>query len=322
MSDDLRLLLVDYKEKLATMSEKQKAESEQCIWMAWEETPNMPKFESRRDWAVATFGGSAAEYETRSMMLLAGPWTEPLWRMVDEGVSRGSVRNLFRQARKMVADEQVPHETALQRVIEAYNKMGYVAKTADGKVYRRMSPTEKQRSRPPPAMEDVPIEMDMDSTQNRRSKLFLSRLTSLTDEFLRKSVPGLNGIDELQTKIYRDEFVSYMREAVDDLRRRVYALRSSAKKERTRLSRVSRDSLRLASEVLGISVVWSQDVDLKKAKKIMLTRAAQLHPDQKGPQTEQQKAEYRAVIEAYKTLERYMEGRKSHEDGERSHEGK
>ncbi|MGH9919815.1 MAG: hypothetical protein ACRD6W_13245, partial [Nitrososphaerales archaeon] len=89
-----------------------------------------------------------------------------------------------------------------------------------------------------------------------------------------------------------------------------------------RLSRVSRDNLREAAEVLGVSVVWGRDVDLKKAKKIMLTRAAQLHPDQKGPQTDQQKAEYRAVIEAYKTIERYMEGRKSHEDGERSHEGK
>jgi hypothetical protein len=52
----------------------------------------------------------------------------------------------------------------------------------------------------------------------------------------------------------------------------------------------------------------------------MLKRCAQLHPD-KGAVSEEQKAEYTAVVEAYKTCERYMEGRKSHEDGDRSHEG-
>jgi hypothetical protein len=321
MSDvELKELLAQYKGSSAQMSEKAKAIAENNIWNVWQNTAGMPKYKDRRHWAAATFGGAPAEYEIRSQLLQAGPWVEPLWAMIDDGISRSSVRNLFRQARTSAIKKKLPPAEALSLAIDEYNKTGHQAHTPDGRVYRRMSPLEKQRSQPPPSMSDVPTEMDMDSSQNRRSKQFLSRLTALADEFLRTSVPGLSGIDEMGAKIAKEEFVSFVREAAEDLRRRVYVLRSQMKRDRTAASRVSREELRYASEILGIPIVWGRDLDLRKAKKIMLQRCAQLHPD-KGATTEQQKAEYSAVVEAYKTCERYMEGRKSHEDGDRSHEG-
>jgi hypothetical protein len=321
MSDaELKELLAQYRANGKSMSEKAKAIAESSIWNVWQNTAGMPKYKDRRHWASATFGGAPAEYEIRSQLLQAGPWVDSLWALIDEGISRSSVRQLFRQARTVAAGEKISLAEAVQNVIDEYKKKGHEAHTPDGKVYRRMSPLEKQRSQPPP--EDVPIEMDMDSTQNRRSKQFLLRLSALSDEFLRTSVPGLSGIDDMSMKLAKDEFISFVREAAEDLRRRVYIMRAQSKKDRTRESRVSRDKLRQASEVLGMSVVWGRDLDLRKAKKIMITRCAQLHPDRTGGMNEQQKAEYTAVVEAYKTLERYMEGRKSHEDGERSHEGK
>jgi len=316
---DLRDKIAQYKATSSTMSEKEKAEAENRIWEVWVGLSGMPKFKSRRNWAAATFGGPCAQYEIRSQLLLAGSWTDPLWQMIEDGVTRGAVRNVFRQARVKVA-KQIPHAEAVSQAIADYNKRGYTARTADGKLYRRMSPLEKQRSQPPPA--DISFEMDMDGTQNQRSKQFLSKLVALADEFLRTSVPGLSGIDDKSMKLARDEFVSFVQEAAKDLRRQVYTMRSQTKKDRERSSRVSRDVFRKAAEVLGISVVWNQDVDMRKAKKIMLTRCAQLHPDKHGGHmSDEQKAEYTAVVNAYKTLERYMEGRKSHEDGERSHEG-
>jgi Cdc6-like AAA superfamily ATPase len=101
----------------------------------------------------------------------------------------------------------------------------------------------------------------------------------------------------------------------------MHIMRGASKKERERSARVTREKLREATEVLGISIVWDRDVDLRKAKKIMLQRCAQLHPDKTGSMSDAQKTEYTAVVDAYKTLERYMEGRKSHAFGERSHEG-
>jgi hypothetical protein len=252
MSDaELKELLAQYKGSSAQMSEKAKAIAENNIWNVWQNTAGVPKYKDHRHWAAATFGGAPAEYEIRSQLLQAGSWVEPLWAMIDEGISRSSVRNLFRQARASSIKKKLPPAEALSEVIDEYNKTGHQAHTPDGRVFRRMSPLEKQRSQPPPSMSDIPTEMDMDSSQNRRSKQFLSRLTALADEFLRTSVPGLSGIDEMGAKIAKEEFVSFVREAAEDLRRRVYVLRSQMKRDRDRASRVSREELRYASEILG-----------------------------------------------------------------------
>ena len=213
----------------------------------------------------------------------------------------------------------MPHSEALSKSIDEYNDVGYIARTAGGRVYRRRTPEERFRSSQPSSIE---IDMDMDGTQNTRSKQFMTRVMSLSDEFLRTSVPDLSEIDSMTMKLAKDDFVSFVRESVEDLRRKILTMRQQSKKDRGRASRVSRDGLREASEVLGISVVYGVDVDLHRAKKIMIRRCAQLHPDKNGPVTEQQKNEYTAVVNAFKTLETYMEGRKLNENGERSHAGK
>ena len=313
MNEDLKKLIDQYKEEFSSMSEKRKAEEERDLYLL----ANPDQRGGKREWMVKHLGGHAQHYEQRSMLIMAGPWVNPLWKMFDEGVTRNSIIQLFRQARDLIANKHMTSEGALTQVINTYNSTGYEARTPEGRRYRKMTPMEKQRSQPPPA--NISIEMDMDTTQNRRSKQFLLRLVALTDEFVRTSLVGLSHIDSLEMKITTDEFTSYVREACDDFRRRVYNMRSSAKKERVRQARVNRDELREAAEVLGISVVWDQDVDLRKAKKIMFRRAAQLHPDKTGPVSNEQKTEFTAVQEAYKTLERYMEGRKSNEVGERSH---
>src|SRR5512135_182690 len=319
---ELKELLDQYRANHQVMSEKAKAIAEKDIWSVWQNTASMPKYERRRDWVAATFGTSGREFGIRSQLLQAGAWVDPLWALIDDGMSRNSVLKMFQSARTRALKERISPSEALQKVIDEYNKTGHESRTAEGQIFRRMPPLERQRSQPPPAIEDVPVEMDMDSTQNRRSKQFMLRLTALTDEFLRTSVPGLSGIDEMSMKLARDEFISFIREAGEDLRRRVYVMRAQSKKDLVRASRVSRDELRQAAEVLGLSVVWGRDLELRKAKKIMIQRCAHLHPDKTGSMTEQQKDEYTAVVQAYKTCERYMEGRKSHEDGERSHEGK
>jgi len=313
MNDELRDLIAQYKKSFPTMTEKQRAEEERDLYLL----ANPDQRGGKREWMVANLGGATQHFEQRAMLIMAGPWVNPLWKMFDEGTSRNTIILLFRKARDLVSHKHMQGDEAIQKVLEEYNSQGHEAHTPEGRRYRRMSPVEKQRSRPPP-MTDVPIEMDMDATQNRRSKQFMLRLMALTDEFVRTSLVGISHIDELEMKIAKGEFTSYIREACDDFRRRVYNMRSSSKKERERLSRVTRDELRQAAEVLGIPIVWDKDVDLRKAKKIMLRRCAQLHPD-RGPVSDEQKAEFTAVREAYGTLERYMEGRKSNEVGERSH---
>ena len=308
-------MIARYKASFDSWTEKQKAEAERDLWNTFK-SENPSYLGGKREWLKSTLGGPSLNYEQRSQLIMAGPWVGQLWAMIDSGTTQNSVIKLFRQARDRVAKTQIPGEEAVRQVIEEYNSRGHEAKTPSGKVYRRVTPLERQRTNPP---SDIPIEMDMDASQNRRSKQFMSRLIALADEYIRTSLTNTSHIDEMMLKIAKDEFASFVREACDDLRRRVYVLRSSSKKDLQRLTRTTREQLREASEVLGISVVWGGEIDLRKAKKIMLRRCAQLHPDKTGSMTDEQRAEYTAVINAYKTIERYMEGRKSNAVGDRSH---
>jgi hypothetical protein len=316
MNDQVRLLIAHYKASFSVWSEKQKAEAERDLWMVFK-AANPEYRGGKREWLKTTLEGPSLNYEHRSQLIMAGPWVNQLWTLLDEHMTYSTVITLFRLARDRMSKTQIPGEEAVRQVVEEYNSQGHIAKTPDGRVYRKMTPLERQRTQPPPSM--ILIGMDMDAPQNKRSKQFMSRLVALADEYVRTSLTNTSHIDEMMLKIAKDEFTSFVREACDDLRRRVYNLRSSSKKDLERLTRVTRSQIQEASEVLGISIVWGGEVDLRKAKKIMLRRCAQLHPDKTGSMTEEQKTEYTAVVNAYKTIERYMEGRKSNAAGERSH---
>jgi hypothetical protein len=317
MNDDIKKLVAQYKESFSSMTEKKRAEEERDLYLL--ANPNGRDGKGgKREWLAAYVGGATQHFEQRAMLLTAGPWVNPLWEMFDKDTSRSTIIQLFRNARNTMVRKQIPGEEALKITLDEYNNRGHEARTSSGKTYRRMSPLEKQRSSPPSPMKDMSIEMDMDASQNRRSKQFFSQMTALSDEFVRTSLVRVSGIDELTIKIAKDEFTSFIQEACNDFRRRVYVMRSASKKDHVRAARITREKLREAAEVLGISIVWDQDIDLRKAKKIMFRRCAQLHPDHSNT-SDEQKAEYRAVVEAYNIIERYMEGRKTNEVGERSH---
>jgi len=298
-----------------SMNEKAKAEMETKIWDSWRKA-GLKKYLNKRDWARDVFNGPSFEYTFRAQLLQAGPWADPLWKLIDEGMSRHSAIRIFRIAKDRVAKEQIQNHEALQQEIDSYNSTGHSAKSQSGKIYRRRTPEEKYRSSVPSSV-DVEIDMDIDGSHGTRSKQFMTRIVALADEFLRTSLPGLTGIEDIVIKRSKEEFISFIRESVEDLRRKVSSARQQSKKDA--VVRVSRDALREASEVLGVSIVYGVGADLRKAKKIMIRRCAQLHPDKNGPMSDSQKNEYTAVVNAYKTLENYnYMGVTKNEDGVRN----
>lgn len=315
-------MIAQYVEQRPSMKEKQKAEAERRLWEA--HCASLPEGERpgyRRDWFQEVLDGPAAGYEQRQMMLNAGPWVDPLWAMLDSGSAHYAVVRLFRKAKELAAKDQVPHEQAVRRVIDEYGASGHLSYSADGKVFRRLSPTEKARSVPPASISELEVDPSFDgsSSQNSRSKKFLLQLALLTDGYLKSSFGELEESDALLLKLASDEFIGFVREAAEDLKRRVNSVRSSVKTAGRR-QRVSREQFRQACEVLNLPYSYGQKVDLRFCKKTMLKRAGPLHPDRnRGSHSAQ--VEYQAVIESYDVLEKYSEGQK-HENGERSHEGR
>ncbi len=309
MNAELERLIGQYKDTESSMTERQKAEFEHKLWKdIVKGLPDERKgMHSQRDWCMARLG-KGNFYEERSALLLAGAWAGPLFNMLQMMVETDRSDKAVKRAYSIIKNHR---QRAVKKVKESGFKISYE------EALRQILEAPKST----PAVDDAAFSMDIDDPQGRRTKQFIKRVSALTDEFIRTSVRGISNVEEMTVRVAKEDLMSFVREACDDFRRRVYVLRTASKKERERLIRVTRDDLREAAEVLGISIVWNKDVDLRFAKKVMLGRCAQLHPDKAGPMSDRQKAEYTAVIDSYKILERYMEGRKSHEDGERSHEG-
>jgi uncharacterized protein (DUF849 family) len=110
-----------------------------------------------------------------------------------------------------------------------------------------------------------------------------------------------------------EDFIVIVQEAGEDLRRHVYDVKSQSK-QASKPRKIGMERVRQACEVLGLSMTPGQSIDLKVAKKAMLRRASQLHPDRNN-NSKQTQLEYQAVVEAYKTLELFMEGMKPNENG-------
>ena len=303
---DIDTMISKYTEVCKTMSALERAKYEVSLFEKWQEN-GLTKYRSRKIWAQEVLKITGVDFEIRHQLFTAGSWVDPLWKMMDDGISKYPIRSIFRQAKDKISKDRLSHEEALKQAISEYNAVGSMAQNSDGVKYRRKSPGEKFLSDPPPS--DQMPKMDMDGSQGTRSKQFMLQIIAITNEFLRTSV--LDTSDDISVKIAKEEFISLIRESVEDLRRKILSIRSQSKKDKNQLSRISRSALSRASEVLGLPVIYGMDIDLRKAKKIQLRRCAQLHPDKNGQPMDQKRLdEYMAVIDAFKVFEGYMENRK------------
>lgn len=312
-------LLAKYKESRHSMTAKQLTEAERELWKAYcFELPGA-KTGNRRDFFRKYFEDHYYSYENRQVLLEAGSAIDKLWDLFDQKMTHFTVIRLYRHAKKLSLSNGIPLNEAVASVLEKFSN-GMLLPSPDGKLYRRGNPTKKTISNDQPRPSLVNSEVDSGSAQNTRSKKFLLELTVLTDEYLKSSFGDL-GIDETAAvSISRNEFVSFIREAVEDLKRRVSAIRVTVRKE-SRKQKISREQFRMSCEVLNLPYSYGQKIDLRFCKKLMLKRASPLHPDRNNGSHAAQ-SEYQAVIEAYTTLEKYAEGLNVNETGERNHEGR
>jgi len=313
--NDLTKMISSYKGNSKSMTERQKAELESQLWASYTASSGKSSNGSSREWLVTVLGGKSRDYELRFTLWNAGEWVQPLWDLLENGMPRTTAVRLMREARSNASLNRVSLAVSLQAVLAAYNESGYEARTPEGKTYRRTSPG--QKSQQETESESNPI-FDSDQFQITRSKKFRDKLVALTSEYVRTSLTDYPNIDVIEARRAVDDFTSFVREACEDLRRKISVMRSEGRKDSKR-QKVTRDQLRHACEVLGISVIYGHVPDLRVAKRAMLKRARELHPDRHGG-SEKTRAEYQAVIESYGVIETYEKGLTVHANGDRSNE--
>jgi hypothetical protein len=332
MTSRLQGLITQYKQTANSTNWKRKAELEKEIRNAIFDEDPQPR--GPFGIVLARFlGGSRQDYDHRSTLLNSGPWVNSFWNMLDKGVAQYTVIRLYRESKALAEKENMEFVDAAEYVIDDYEKSGYSASTPDGRKFRKAAPYSKsQRSSAPPVSTPLPAAMpvngageepsflSMDSQQSR-SKTLLVRLNVLVEDFVRASMVEYKDVDFHEQQKAVDDFRHFVHEACEDLRRNVNRLRATAVKS-AKAKKVSRDEFRKACEVLGLGqgFTFGKEINLTAAKRAMLKRAAQLHPDHNGGETNKVQ-EYQTVIESLAVLETYVKGLNSHATGERTHEG-
>ncbi len=294
-------LVAVYKASLDSLSEQKKAELEKELWDVYKSSiPAGQAAGHRRAWFKSVFDDSPTRYEHRQHMLSSGSWVQPFWDLYESGVPHWTIFRLYQTARTLAVEKSVIPAVAAKRVLEAH---------FSGKVVDLPPDSRPEESAPE---ELVPLaDPFVQDSQISRTKAFIARLASMTDEYVKASLVGLSA-DQASVRKAVSDFSSYVSEASEDFRRKLSSLRSSATRDAQ--PRVSRSQFRSACEVLGVSFQFGGPVDLKACKRMMLNRARDLHPDKNGG-SHSARAEYQAVIESYGLLESYAEGMKN-ENGE------
>jgi hypothetical protein len=279
-------LMQQYSQTKLTLSEKQKAELEREIWFQYSTAKGrgFSKETPRRSWFQSHFGGTKKEYQDRSVLMNAGPWVEPIWQRIESGLPVSTALNLIKISKNKAASSGSSNEDALKKALEEYDSIKYTCRNAAGKEFKRNAPY-KENCDKPGSIGD--------------SSEFFRQIRTLTEEFLNVR---LVGIDPYLAEQAKTEFVEWIKQGYEDLRKRIMRHRRDAKQEV--MAKIGRTRFVQSCEVLGIRATFGKPIDLNKAKKAKFNRVKNLHPD-KNDGSHALQEEYQAVIKAYNLLEDY-----------------
>jgi hypothetical protein len=318
-------LIAVYKASLDSVTEFEKAQLEKELWDVYCSSCVNGKLPGpRRDWFKSVMDEPQGRYEHRSLMLASGPWVLPFWKMYEAKIPHWTVFRLYHSAKQRAVELETSYEEASEHVIRAHPSKPVAA-------FSKLVPSSRtfpsgtdllRAAGPPPAEEGPSFEpgpaarFDPSDSQSAKTRAFVSALNSLVDGYVAASLHGLPGDEDYLNKSVSD-FLMFVEEASEDLRRRVGAYRVRSKNVVIAPVRVTRSQFRTACEVLGVTCSYGSPVDLKACKRMMMKRAARLHPDRNGG-SHAAVSEYKAVIDSYDVLEKYAEGIRQ-EDGDSTH---
>ncbi len=299
-----------YRETQDTLSEWEKAELENQIWEARfdREGPGLSRISERREWFRNKFGGNCNIYEKRSALFRSREWTQPIWDKINGGMPLTTAYPLYKRAKELSKVSGDSEQKSLEIILKNPRAGLPPIPPPSGVQVITAPPVIAPKEEPIPVIHHKkekinPKEEPSETPQISNSKEYFRRMKDLTDSFVKSS---LVDIEPYLADQLSQEFTGWVREAYDDLRRKVSKHRQEASRTDNPRKRVSRAVFKRACEVLAFQAVFGKSLDLRAAKRRMITRARDLHPDRRDGSTETV-AEYRAVVEAYQVLEQYTD---------------
>lgn len=292
-----RELIDKYKPSWDSITEREKATREKEIWDA---TDHLTRRQYDRREYIATFmGGTQAKVQIREALINAGSAGDILWQKIEqEGMLPATAHRLLREAKARVVPKKETLIEGLGVILAEYDALP-VAKTGDGRAFRRRNPSHIKR----------PVTVVGKSKKKGTPKEDDSKtLFSQMREIIAGYVAGrLEGIDPIMGERLWQTFSKDLNTLLGDFSRKVYRV---ARQERTEVAlkvEVGRREVLDACATLRMNAPKiGRPVDLAMAKRQKRSLARLLHPDSNSGD-HSLADQYDEVVKAFDVLEQYNE---------------
>lgn len=288
MTPEIEALVLDYKAREASLSEREKAEMEASIW-----TLVPTKGISRREFFKDLFGGKTTEYDNRQGLQRVGSLADPLWKRIDsKDMPVFTAVDLLARAKKEAKKIGRPLQAVIAFRVAEYDQFPYVKHLASG--FRLRIPGSKERWKPETEEIKPPIEDDRAFWKMVRERIL---------PFIQNKLKGADPIVAEQLfKNFEVELKGAMYRLQTKISKATHANRNEVKHGSLF---IDRNAVREACFLLAIDPpAFGKHVDLDKAVRKKRQLAQLYHPDKHGGD-ESLRPKYEQVMKAYDTLEEY-----------------
>jgi uncharacterized protein YeeX (DUF496 family) len=289
-SSDFKTLMRQHR---ATHSLHRKAKLEEQMWECLTLEERRP-FRGRPKYFAHALGGSERQYGER-MYLLRAEHNEELWRRVEqEAMGLTTATRLHREARANAERHKIPLPDAIFLVLKEYDRLP-LRKTPSGRAVRQRNPTQLSRTK----QKQIKRDRRKASRLRQNGDAFWVELRDTIREYVTAQLPDgeMVEIEPVWKALETD-----LKVIIDDFQARLYRLR---KEQREDAQPIKRRRLRVACQTLHLDPPRKgKPLDMKAVKRQKRVLARAYHPDAHGGD-ESMRAQYDAVLEAYRTIEQW-----------------
>ncbi len=293
----------DYRQRSGSLSHRELAILERDIWHIRLSIVGGTRPNNIRDYFHEMFGDGTGNYESRSIIINAGPLADPVWDAIAVGrISIYTASKLVMRARQL-GETQEQRESAVLELLKTAPQKSKYPRTR----HQAPEPPTKANKIAPAATKSKPRTKRQEPAAPPPSDRvkqaiaeYTKRVETLTMELLFRLGSTLDAHESAD--IYQD-FIETLKLQLTELQQ---SIRRGTRRTMASTDRVGRVRFMQACEVLGIMGLWGKPIDLNAAKSRKWERARALHPDHNNS-SRQHEAELQAVMDAYDILEQYSQ---------------
>lgn len=293
-------LIEKYKGVVEQMPERERAQVEREIWDATPRSVRRTCY--RREFLSKHLGGTQQRVQIREALFNAGDAATPLWKRIDDlSMTPSTALRLIREAVERYKTKGETLAQAIEALLEEHDSLP-IARTADGRVFRRRNPSQIRATTAPPPKKKK-------KGKDESEKDILNGIRALVSKYLERK---LENVDPITVEILLRGFTSEMNGLLYEFKNKIRTVQIRSQEEAAVTREISRREMTKACAILQVKPPKKDAMpDLARAKKNKRQFARNMHPDMRDG-SDVMAERFDEIIKAYNVLEEYVAKYGSH----------